>query len=105
MRAVLSRIAERHKDVVLVHGNARGADKMAAKIAEELGWTPEPHDADWKKYKNAAGPIRNQEMVDLGADLCLGFPTPASIGTYDCMEKARQAKIHVIDVGEKVWDG
>ena len=88
----------------LVHGDARGADKMAARIAEELGWVPEDHPADWKRYKGAAGPIRNSEMVALGADFCVGFPTPASIGTYDCMEKARKAGIRVIDLGEKVWD-
>lgn len=88
----------------LVHGGAWGADVMAARIATELGWVPEEHKADWKRYKSAAGPIRNAEMVALGADFCVGFPTPASIGTYDCMEKARKAGIRVIDLGEKVWD-
>jgi hypothetical protein len=89
MLDAFERIAKTHPDVTLVHGDAIGADLMADRLAKTLGWTVEKHPADWKRYKNGAGPIRNQEMVDLGADVCLAFPTPASIGTYNCMEKAR----------------
>ena len=78
---------------------------MAARIARELGWEIESHPAEWKTYGKAAGMRRNAEMVALGADLCLAFPTPASIGTYGCMEMARKAGIKVIDLGEKVWNG
>lgn len=107
MRAMLKRIDATFPDeeFTLVHGNTLGADKEAEAIAKELGWEVEPHPADWKTYGRAAGPVRNAEMVALGADFCIGFPTPFSIGTYDCMEKARKAGIKVIDLGEKVWDG
>lgn len=48
----------------------------------------DPHPADWAGLGKAAGPIRNQQMVDAGADACFAFPTPASRGTLDCMARA-----------------
>lgn len=37
--------------------------------------------------------IRNQEMVDLGADLCIAYPLPEGSGTQDCIRRAVKAKI------------
>lgn len=81
--------------VVLVHGAARGADSMAASLWAEQGFPVEPHPAEWETLGRAAGPIRNSEMVGLGADEALAFPMPASIGTYDCIEKVVKAGITV----------
>ena len=36
-------------------------------------------------------------MVDLGADVCLAFPLGESRGTRDCMRRASEAGIPVID--------
>lgn len=81
----------------LVHGGARGADTIAGEIAKDLGWTVEVHPADWAKHKKAAGFIRNQAMVDLGADMCMAFIKVDSQtgGTLDCMKRARMASITV----------
>ena len=57
----------------------------------------ERHPADWAAHGKAAGPIRNQQMVEAGADICLAFPLPGSKGTKDCMERARKAGIEVIE--------
>ncbi len=78
----------------VVHGAARGADRLADAVAKELGFTPEPYPADWTGLKKRAGSVRNQKMVDLGADVCLAFPGPESKGTWDCVKKARAAGIH-----------
>jgi hypothetical protein len=51
---------------ILIEGEARGADKMARQIAEELGIKVEKYPADWNAYGKAAGPIRNQQMIDEG---------------------------------------
>jgi hypothetical protein len=53
---------------------------------------PEPYPADWS-FGKSGGPVRNQKMVDAGADVCLAFPLPDSTGTVDCMERARIAGI------------
>jgi len=49
--------------------------------------------ADWKTYGKAAGPIRNQALVDSGADVALVFLYGKSVGTKDCARRARAAGI------------
>lgn len=79
--------------VTVVHGGARGADTIAGEIARELRCVVEVHPADWQRYGRAAGPIRNAEMVALGADVCLAWHR-------GCMRLAEQAGIPV-----KVYEG
>lgn len=82
--------------IVLVHGAARGADSIAAEIWTGGKLPDEPHPADWDTHGKKAGPIRNQEMVDAGADLVLAFPIGSGwSGTRDCMRRARFAYIPV----------
>lgn len=84
------------KGTTIIEGEARGADRLARQAAEELGLQVEPWPADWDRYGKRAGAIRNQQMVDSGADLCLAFPLPQSRGTFDCIERAEKAGILVI---------
>lgn len=56
---------------------------------------PESHEANWKELGKKAGPLRNKEMVDMGADLCLAFRLNKSRGTTDCMDRCYQAGIPV----------
>lgn len=105
---------------LLVHGNARGADQIAAVVAKRLGWQVESHPADWNgpcrescapghrqtrrdrgsEYCPAAGHLRNQAMVDLGADVVVAFfkEGAANAGTHDCVRRARSAGLTVRDV-------
>ncbi|WP_081343398.1 SLOG family protein [Mycobacteroides chelonae] len=95
------------REVTVVHGECPygGADIIAAAIADRLGFVVEPHPAAWKVHGKAAGPMRNQEMVDLGAHLCLAFPDAESRGTWDCVRRAAAAGIRVIvDVGAGPYD-
>lgn len=92
----------RPDEVTVVHGECPygGADIIAAEIATERGWSVDPHPADWGGLGSEAGPERNQEMVDLGADIALAFPEEGSRGTWDCVRKARDAGIPVTVWGE-----
>lgn len=84
---------------VIVHGDCpTGADAIANGLALRFSWEIEPHPANWDKYGKTAGPIRNQEMVDAGADICLAFfqPGAANRGTADCVSRAEKAGIPVI---------
>lgn len=55
----------------------------------------DPVPAKWKELGKRAGFIRNQVMVDRGADVCLAFPFPDSVGTFDCIRRAEAAGIPV----------
>lgn len=90
------RLNAKADSVTIVHGGASGADALAGRVAEENGWPVEMFFADWEKHGKAAGPIRNQEMVDSGADVCLAFPIGESKGTRDCMRRAEKAGIRVV---------
>lgn len=81
---------------VLVHGDAPGVDRQAAAIWSAWGFPTEAHPADWEGQGRKAGPLRNEEMVSLGADLCLAFVHPTSRGTLDCIRRAKRDGIPVI---------
>jgi hypothetical protein len=83
---------------IVVHGGAPGADSLAERIwHDDFGLTTEPHPANWEKYGAAAGPIRNQEMLDSGIDLVLAFP--GGKGTKDMLSRAQKAGIEVVVYG------
>lgn len=85
-------------EVTIVHGYCpTGADHFAGDYARCAGMTEEPHPADWARYGKKAGAIRNQEMADAGADVCLAFFEPGrpSKGTTDCVFRAKRAGIPI----------
>lgn len=82
-------------NLVIIHGDCpTGADAMAQAYCEDHGITTERYPADWNKHGKAAGPLRNQKMVDLGADRCIAFLMEGSRGTKDCIRKAQDAGIN-----------
>lgn len=89
-----------HGDVVVLHGGAKGADSLAGKIAQFHEWEVREFPAQWDVHGKAAGPIRNQKMVDEKPDVALAFPVGKSTGTRDCMARVRKAGIPLIVVGE-----
>ena len=96
--AVLNRLIVRYgPNLVVVHGGACGVDQSFQVACETMGVTVEPHLADWKGLGNVAGPARNREMVQAGADLCIGLhrSLASSKGTKDCVRQALAAGIPV----------
>jgi hypothetical protein len=53
----------------------------------------EIHEPDWRILGKSAGPIRNQGMIDRGADMCLVFLKNGSRGAAGTAALARQARI------------
>lgn len=90
----------------IIEGCARGADSMAGHrwaVNENNAGFPaniyvEHYPALWDKHGKAAGPIRNQQMLDEGRpDAVIAFHTnlAASRGTADMVRRAKRAGIPV----------
>jgi hypothetical protein len=88
-------------DITVVHGTAPGADELAGMIADWLGMTVEEHPADWERWGRRAGFLRNKEMVDAGANVCLAFWDGVSKGTEMTMKLAMKAGIDLTMYGAK----
>lgn len=71
------------------------ADLWVRRGGHPLPVRPERHPAKWSKYGRRAGPLRNEHMVSLGADVCVAFLRNNSEGTSGCMRLAERAEIHV----------
>jgi hypothetical protein len=95
--AELNALDRRHGLTALIHGGASGADTLAGMWAREWGLTVWVYPAEWAKHGKAAGPIRNQDMIDRGKpDLVVAFP--GGKGTADMVRRARAANIPTIEV-------
>jgi predicted polyphosphate/ATP-dependent NAD kinase len=91
---VLDEVSE-GKQAVIIEGGATGADYLAAKWAQSRRMRLEVFAADWAEYGKAAGPIRNQKMLDMGKpDVVVAFP--GGRGTADMVRRACQAGVPVI---------
>jgi len=92
------------EEFVLMQGECPygGADKHAAEWAysrRAIGVQSLPFPADWKRYRRAAGPIRNKQMIEEGKpDLVIAF--------HDALTKSRGTK-NTVDLataaGLDVW--
>lgn len=92
---------------LLIHGDCRGADKLAGKVAMESKIPISIH-----PYKQElglrGGPIRNQEMVNLlkkqdGKKIVLAFhdDLTRSKGTKNCIKLALKAGLSVLFIDSK----
>ena len=121
--------AQLGKVLVVVHGDCRGVDKLAQGIVlrqRAHGWTriyEEAHPARWeapcvercrpghrglrateyrqRDYCPAAGRYRNEEMVNLGADVAFAFIKDQSPGATHCAKQAEAAGIHTTRI---IWE-
>jgi hypothetical protein len=81
---------ERTRPTVFIHGAARGADSIAARLAYAMGIEVRSFPADWSVGR-AAGVVRNQRMLDEGQpDWVIGFADDllVSRGTRDMIERS-----------------
>lgn len=87
---------------IIVHGACpTGADAIADELARAYGFHVKPYPADWTKYGNAAGPIRNRRMLVEGKpDLVIAFDLGGD-GTRNMIEQAKQAGVRVAIVKGK----
>lgn len=81
----------------LIHGNAKGADQLADEWAAERGVKTLTFAPLWEEHGKAAGPMRNQKMLDTGKPhMVIAFP--GGKGTADMIQKATVAGVPVVTV-------
>ena len=92
LSAELNKYLAGRSNVTIISGTARGADRLGEKYAQEHGYKIEQVPAQWAKYHQGAGPIRNKQMVKT-ADAVLVFWDNESSGTRNIIECARAENI------------
>jgi predicted Rossmann-fold nucleotide-binding protein len=103
--SVLNDLLKQHGSLTVIEGGTNGADALArewcmrARRSKELRGYLELIEvpADWKAHGKAAGPMRNEAMIEHHKpDLVVAFP--GGKGTADCVARARKAGIEVMEV-------
>jgi hypothetical protein len=100
--AMARRLERYPEDTLVIHGGARGADEMADTIARtfRMRTLVEEYFGD---LGVRGGPARNDLLIDLALTYARygytvtveAFPIAASRGTWDCVNKARNAGLQV----------
>lgn len=81
----------------IIEGGATGADYCAAHWAAKAGVPIDTFAADWREHGKAAGPVRNQRMLDEGKpDIVVAFP--GGRGTADMVRRAKAAGVPVREI-------
>ena len=84
-----------YPNIIIVCGEARGADLLGRRYGEELGFEVESFPAEWDKFGKSAGYRRNVDMA-VRADRVLAYWDGKSKGTK-----------HMIDIvtkkGKELW--
>lgn len=79
----------------LLHGAAKGADRIVAQLSHLYGFDVQAFPADWAQHGKRAGILRNLQMLDTRPDLVIAFQRNASRGTQHTINEARRRGIPV----------
>lgn len=94
-------------EVEVVSGGCAGTDKLAEKYAQENNYILKVFPAEWSKYGKAAGPIRNQQMVDYIKDknsIVVAFTSVNTKGTRHTMQQAQKYNIPVFEIPYEMFE-
>ena len=81
---------------MVVSGGARGADTIAADVADELDIPVTVYRPEWNRHGKSAAFIRNQQIVDAATEMAAFFgPSGPTPGTSDAIERAQAKGIPV----------
>src|SRR5262245_41427687 len=83
---VLDALHKQQRIEIVIQGGATGADELARTWADLNNVEVATHLPDWNAHGRAAGPIRNQEMIDVSEpNLAVAFP--GGRGTADMVAR------------------
>lgn len=91
----MQRIHETYNITLVIHGAAKGADLLASEWAQARGISQTACPAAWGAYGKAAGPMRNQYMIDVHKPaIVVAFP--GGRGTADMTQRAQRSGVLVL---------
>ena len=91
MEQVIFELFIKYDELIIIQGEAQGADLMAKSIAINRNFEHEDYKAQWHYYGRSAGPIRNKLMITEGKpNLVIAFHNNIenSKGTKDMIRQA-----------------
>jgi hypothetical protein len=93
--ALLEQVMKEYEDTIseVVCGCADGADSLGELWGRKHGVPISYFPAQWEKYGNAAGPIRNAEMAEYG-DFLVAFWDGQSRGTANMIQAMKNLGKH-----------
>lgn len=85
-------------NLTFIHGDARGADKLAIKYCKSTGCQIKAFPADWQMFGSWAGIVRNQEMLDYALEnfdkvVLIAFPSKQGRGTQQMIKICKEAGV------------
>ena len=85
-------------NIIIISGNARGADLLGERYAKDEGFALEVYPANWKKFGKSAGFRRNEQMAEI-ADALIAFWDGESHGTKHMIDimNEKNLEVRVID--------
>jgi len=87
-------ILSNQKEIEIVSGRARGADKLGEKYAKEKSLKLKLFPANWEKYGKKAGYLRNEEMAGY-AKFLIVFWDGVSKGTKNMINIAKEKGLEI----------
>lgn len=92
---------------LVIHGAAPGTDTLSGRIAKAFKLQVISYPAQWHRYGRAAGPIRNQRMLDRHPNISLAFAFHDRLlhskGTKDMIARLVKANIKHVIVQNRIW--
>lgn len=101
---VLEKYRKKYVSICIIHGACSGADTIAQAYADYFKVPSKSYPALWREHGRAAGPIRNQQMLDEGKpSLVLAFhrDIKSSKGTKNMIAKATSKNIPTMLIARK----
>lgn len=92
----LVKLTEQFDRLIIIHGDADGADRLASELCSEIGIEQVKIPAVWNKYNKSSGPIRNRLMLDLFPNIDIVLAFPGGPGTANMIQQAGDRNIPVV---------
>lgn len=94
---ILDEVMRQLGNIIIIHGDAHGADRLAGEWAKGNGVEVLVFPAKWDVYGGMAGMVRNREMLISGRpDFVIAFP--GGKGTKNMIGVAKRANVPVFQV-------